>query len=294
MPAVPSWSSPTQFDLTNPYSGTLVFNVQSDRLYLLDQQGCEFNITVRSTKDNVPQADGSILHHRFLTGVEMVLTIQLWESQDRVACDDLLASMLDEISGSFRSLLNAGDNEGRLAWEIDGGNTRMLDDCRLLVYPEVRMTEALTIVTVTIDSKYPYAEDLTQVATLIEAGDTVTITNDGTAEYFPVFQINRLYPAAAGASPVSSFVIANNTSGQQISYDGAFPGASSISANRFAEIDCFSNTIYESTSPVGPGDGANLKAGVDELNSEYFSLLTGDNEITCDVDATVLWQPAWA
>jgi len=291
MPAVPSWS-PTQFDLTNPFNGSMSFNVQTPSgLFLLDQQGCSFDITVRSTKDNIPQADGSLLHHRFLTGTEMPLTIQLWEDEDKVACDSLLAEMLDELSGALRSLLNAGDNEGRLAWDIEGGDIRMLDDVRLLVYPRFQMTDTLGIVTVTLDSKYPYAQDLTQTLTPCEDGVAETLVNTGTAEYSPVFKVNQLN-GVVDAGAVNSFTITvtQGTDVQQFVYNDGFPGAVPISAGgHYAEIDTFGNTIYLD------GDGANLKAGVGELNSEYPVFPTGSFDVQIDgCDMDVLWAAAWA
>lgn len=294
MPAVPSWDAPTQFDLTNPYSGTLSFNVQTaSGLYLLVNDGCDFQESVRSTVDNVPQADGAILHPRFLTGTQMPLKIGLWQDADTIACDDLLVEMLDTLSGAFRSLLNAGDNEGRLAWEIAGGNERMLDDVRLLVYPSFQPGPPPTF-TVTIDSGYPYAQDLNQTRTPCADGATATINNTGSADYMPVFQVNRLNGAPAGAAPVSAFTIDNLTTGEQFVYDDSLPGAAAIAANRYAEITTFANTVYQSTTAIGPGDGRNLKAGVDELNSEYFALRIGSNDIEitgCDMD--ILWAPAW-
>jgi len=87
--------------LTSP-AGTLLLNQEVANLgaFFLDGDGCKFNIGVRSTKDHVPQADGDILHHRFLTGTEMPLKIQLWESAERnkVACDALLELMLDTLT----------------------------------------------------------------------------------------------------------------------------------------------------------------------------------------------------
>lgn len=288
MPAVADWSG-SQFDLTNPYNGTLSFNVQTaSGLYLFDQAGCSLDFEVRSTKSNVPQANGSILHHRFLTGAVMPLTIQLWEEPDKVACGEVLQNMLDELSGALRSLLNAGDNEGRIAWEVAGGDERMLDDVRLLVYPSYQMG-GLGVVTVTLDSRYPYAQDLVQTRTGIANGATVTITNTGTADYDPVFQVNRLNGVTA-ATAVNAFTIENLTTGLQFDYTDALPGAVPISAGgNYAEIDVFGNTIYLN------GDGANLKAGVLELDSEYFPLQIGANNIKitgCDTD--VLHAPAWA
>lgn len=298
MPSIPSWA-PEVFTLINPYSGSMYFNYDDGRgLFLLRGTECSIEQAVRATTDNVPQADGSILHHRFLTGTKIGLVIELWDDStgtQQVACDEKLAEMLDLLSGSLRSLLNAGDNEGRLAWLVDGQLTRMLDDVRLLEYPKFLAGVGEPIVTCVIDSEYPYAQDLTQTLTGCADGANVTVDNTGSADYFPVFQVNRLNGAPAGSSPVSSFTITNYTTGEQFVYDNSFPGAIAIPANRFAEITTFTNTIYQSTTATGPGNGRNLKAGVDELNSEYFALRVGSNEIIIDgCDMDILWAPAWA
>ena len=247
MPAVPSWDAPTQFDLTNPYNGSMSFNVQTaSGIYLLVNDGCDFQESVRSTTDNVPQSDGAILHHRFLTGTQMPLKIGLFDTEDNIACDNLLAEMLDNLSGAFRSLLNAGDNEGRLAWEVAGKNERMLDDIRLLVYPSF-IPGPPPIFTVTIDSQYPYAQDLNPQSTSIADGATSTLSNTGSADYFPVFQVQ-------GAT--SGFTLENLTTGIQFVYDASLPGAVSIGGGDYGEIDTFRNTIFLN------GDGANLKAEI--------------------------------
>ncbi len=289
MPAVPHWAYPNVFDLTNPYSGNLSFNEQtSSGIYLVAQDGCNFGIDVRSTTDNVPQSDGSILHTRFLTGTQVQMTVQLWETLNELACEgELLVEMLDTLSGALRSLLNAGDNEGRLAWTVDGGNDRMLDDARLLVYPTFTPGPPPTV-TFTLDSGFPYAQDLVQTRTACADGDVVVLDNTGSADYFPVFLVNMLN-GVVSAGAVNSFMIENLTTGQQFVYDDSFPGAIPISAGgHYAEINTFKNTIFLD------GDSSNLKAGVDELSSEYFSLRVGENEIVitnCDMD--VLWAPAW-
>jgi len=279
MPAVPKWASPIQFDVTNPYNGTLILNVLSDRLYLLDQENCSFDITVRSTTDDVPQADGSILHHRFLTGTQMQLAIQLWESADTVACDALLAEMVGDLTGAFRSLLNAGDNAGRLTWQVDGGNDRILDDIRLLAYPAFTMSGPLGIVTVTIDSQYPYAQDLTQQLTTITDGNTAVLANTGSADYLPVFQVSNL----SG----STFTLENVTTGIEFNYNDALPGGIAITGANYAEIDTFRNTIFLN------GSGANLKAGVVQLSSDYWALVAGNNTVgITGADVDILWAPA--
>lgn len=293
MPAVPQWSYPRQFDLTNPYNGTLSFNLQTDSgLYLIDHEGCEFALGVRETTDNVPQADGSIPHHRFLPGAKIALTIQLWERKGvdaAIACDELLAAMVDDITGAFRSLLNAGDNAGRLAWPVAGKAQRMLDDVRLLEYPVYKEAPlgGVGVVTVTIDSKYPYAQNLLPVRTSLEDGDTVVVVNDGTADYLPVFLVN-MFDTAISPDPVSSFTIQNLTTGQQIVYDASRPGAGDIPGGSYGEINTFVNTMYQD------GDSANEMAGIDILNSEFFPIQIGVNSIKIDgAPMDILWAPAY-
>lgn len=289
---IPIWTPPVDFILTNPYSTSLstflYLNTQlTDRLYLLDKSACTITPTVRQTTNDIPQANGSILHHRFLTGVQVQLKIDLWQTKAKPACDDLLADMVDELMGAFASLLNAGDNEGRLAWEVPGKNERILDDVRLLVYPTLVVNEIFSSVTVTIDTKYPYAQDLTQIRTPIDDGSTVTISNTGTSEYFPVFQVNKLNDVIQGGT--AAFTIDNAANGKQFAWDASQPGGSAIGGADYGEIDCFGNTMYLN------GNGANLTPGIVMLSSEYFPLEIGDNDITINGAATdVLWAPAWA
>ncbi len=267
----------------------MAFNEQtSSGIYLVDQGGCDFHIDVRSTTDNVPQADGSILHTRFLTGVTIPMTIQLWETRNELACHgELLVEMLDNLSGALRSLLNAGDNEGRLAYQVDGQNDRMVDDVRLLVYPTFTPGPPPTV-TFTIDSRYPYAQDLTQQRTTFLNGVPQSIDNTGTAGYWPVFQVNRA-AGVTNTAAVNDFTIQNITTGIDFVYSSSNPGADPISAGgHYAEIDTFGNTIYLD------GDGADLAAGITELESDYWPLVTGENDIVitgCDMD--MLWAPAW-
>ena len=104
--------------------------------YLLRPDGCSLTNSVRETKDFIPQADGAILHRRFTAGMEMQLTIQMWETSEQIACDAVLQQMLDTLNGYLYGLINAGDNQGRIAWlPAQGWNIRMLDDIRLLSYP---------------------------------------------------------------------------------------------------------------------------------------------------------------
>lgn len=277
MPAVPKWELP--MTLTSPYGSLLLNQQTAGGIYLLRPDGCGFDIQVRSTKDNVPQGDGSILHHRFLTGTEMPLAIQLWEDINTLACDELAEEMIDLLTLHLRGLLNAGDNQGRLSWDIpSGGNDRMLDDIRLLVYPELTLNGNVYEVTTTIDSEYPYAQDLGEITTSISAGATETLNNTGNAIFYPVFIVQS----------TGTFTITNETTGTELVWDGAVPAGC-------LEVNCFRETIYvNATCTPGDGDGANLKYGIDMLNSDFPYLVPGNNDITMDgAGADVLWQAAY-
>ncbi len=290
MAPVPSWAYPTEFTLTNPFNGSMDFNVQtSSGIYLAIQEGCSFDVTVRATKDDVPQSDGSILHHRFLTGSELTMTLQLWETRREIPCEnELLTEMLDDLSGALRSLLNVGDNQGRLSWTVPGGDDRMLDDVRLLVYPSYVVGPPPTV-TFTLDCRFPYAQNLTQELEPVADGATVTIDNVGTASYFPVIQINKLNGSLSGDTVTAFTITVENIEGTfQFNWDSSLPGASSIGAMSYAEMENFNNTLYLN------GDGANLSPGIVQLESDYFSLAPGDNDVTISgADCDVLWAPAW-
>lgn len=299
MPPVPDWTK--EFRLTNPYTTAqggqwLTFNVQSESgIYLLDQKGCAINFDVRSTKLDVPQGDGSILPERFLTGGVADLSVQLWGSDSKPACDQLLETMLDTLTGAVRSLLNAGDNAGRLSWDVASGADRMIDDVRLLTYPRFTMDGPTPGVVFTLDTRLPYAQTEADTFTNVLDGATVVITNDGTADYYPVFQVNRTWNGVSwdvGTSAVHSFTIQNLTTGLDFNFDDTLPGGPAITANHFAEINCFTNTIYRMDVAADPG--ANLKASVVQLDSEYIPLVMGPNSIRITgADMAVIWANAY-
>lgn len=299
MPPVPDWTK--EFRLTNPYTTAragdwLKFNTQTESgIYLLDQKACAANFDVRSTKLDVPQGDGAILPERFVTGAVIDLNVQLWGSDSKPACDAVLETMLDDLTGAVRSLLNAGDNQGRLAWEVAAGASRMVDDVRMLTYPRFTMDGPTPVVVFTLDSRFPYAVTEADTTTNCLDGDEVIITNAGTADYYPVFMVNRTWNGVSwdvGTSAVDSFTIQNLTTGLDFNFDDSLPGGPEISADHFAEINCFTNTIYEMDVAADPG--TNLKASVVQLTSEYIPLVMGSNvfKIT-GADMAVLWANAY-
>ena len=276
------WSVP--FELTSTvYSGTMLsINSQTaNGLYLLRPEGCSLVNQVRSTKEFVPQEDGAILHRRFAAGMEMTLAIQLWESPTQIACDTLLQEMLDTLMGYLYGLLNAGDNEGRIQWLPDGlsstaSSYRMLDDIRLASYPaESQQPGSPYEIVVTVDCERPYAEDATQVSESMSGG-TGTIVNYGNRPLYPVWKIY---------GPFASVTITNTTDpdAPQFVWDESLPGAGAAITNaQYLEIDTFRNTVTKvAAGPVL----SNAAAGIDMLNSEFFTIPPGSNAITVSYTA---------
>lgn len=282
MAATAEWAE-IPFVLHSPYDD-ITFNLTTGDRYLLIPGSCDMGAEVRSTKDDIPQADGSILHHRFFTGYEARMAAMLWVD-NAPACDADLVRMIDRLNGVCWSLLNAGDNEGRLSWLPSGlVDYRMLDDVRLSERLAIASPDdgRGTICSWHLDTSFPYAQNLTQQSTALDA----TITNTGTAEYWPVFRIS------GGAT---LFTLTNTTTGLSIVYNSSLPGG--IGTGAFGvEIDTFRNTAYLITgSPVGPGDGADAMGSIDMNLSDFWSLATGANACTIvGATGTVLWAPAWA
>lgn len=274
------WSVP--FTLTSSaYSPTpLTFNTpfafpSGTGIYFLRADGCSLNNQVRQTKDFVPQADGAILHRRFVAGMEMTLAIQMWESDSQVACDTLLQEMVDELMGYLYGLLNAGDNEGRISWVPEGGSSatstsRMLDDIRLLTYPVESNQSAAYEVGFTVDCALPYAEDLTQLAPSI-AGGGGTVVNNGNRPTYPVWQIYN------GSGANLAFTLTNTTTGDSFSFNDALPGCANIASGEYVEIDTFRNSVTKVAA--GP-TLSNVAAGVVMTTSDFFSIPPGSNAIT--------------
>lgn len=249
-----------------PINEVITFN-SGEGIYRLRTDGCSLTNVVRQTKDYVPQADGAILHRRFLGGMEMTLAVQMWQP-GTIACDAILQEMVDTLEGYLYGLLNAGDNEGRIAWEPVGGASgapgsngyRMLDDIRLLSYPTESQQKGSALEMVfTLDCDRPYAQDETQLNPAIPG----TVTNYGNKPTYPVWQIYS-----------GSFTLVNTTTGDQFSFNDAQPGCPNVGAG-YVEIDTFRNTIYLN------GTGANLKPGIVMVDSDFFTLPPGANVITC-------------
>ena len=286
------WTVP--FTLTSSvYSATtlslntpVVFTAGTGTFFLRGE-GCSLTNQVRQTKEFVPQEDGSILHRRYVAGMEMGLAVQLWQDTETIACDTLQQEMLDSLMGYAYGLLNAGDNQGRVSWVPSGGSSvvsgsRMLDDIRLLSYPvESQQPGSPYEVAFTVDCALPYAEDLTQ-STIALDDVGVTVTNYGNRPVYPVWQLT---------GPFSQQSLTNMTNGDVFYYDDTFPGAPVIGPNEYIEIDTFRNTAYLN------GSGANCKPGINMELSDFFSIPPGSHTIVLSdpgSTGTALWNNAFA
>ena len=148
----------------------------------------------------------------------------------------------------------------------------MIDDIRLLERLQVQSPSdgRGTIASFTVDSAYPYAQDLGQTTTALNA----TITNTGTCPYWPVFKVY-------GGGP---WTISNTTYAPDKEIKCNFPAF----AGTYIEVDTFRNTMYVD------GDQANAISGLDMELSEFFPLEVGTNNVLIAGDtADMLWAPAW-
>lgn len=285
---IADWTVP--FELTSGvFAGatTLPINQQTaSGIYLLREDGCSLQNTVRATKENIPQEDGAILHRRFLAGMEMNLAVQFWQDTSNLACDDLLQTMYDDLMGYLYGLLNAGDNQGRISWSPAGGSSatstqRMLDDIRLFSYPTEAHQKGFPMeLSFTLDCALPYAEDLTQ--STVALNDTgVIVTNSGNRPTYPVWKMN------GGGGTYS---ITDLTTGEFFEYDPNFPNAPDLDSGDYIEINTFRDTAYKN------GDGANCKPGINMEASAFFPLSPGDHMIVLGsgTTGTALWNNSWA
>lgn len=271
--------------IVSPYD-TIDLNVLTDDgLFLVDTAASQVRVGVRAVVDDVSQGDGTVRHRRYLTGVEMLLAILLFEDEEQIACGTLRREMHDRLMGVQRSLLRAGDNQGRVLWTPDGADVRMLDDVQLREYALTSLEpRRAPTVTFLVDSPYPYAIDFTQTEPVIDGAGS--LTNNGNADFWPVIKVY---------GPASAFTLTNLSALDalgnplQIVYDASLPGGVPIGGGgEYAEIDTFRNTIYLN------GDQANLKGGLDVLASDFWPVKPGVNSIVTDAESHFLLNDAWA
>ena len=275
---IPNWEQ--EFVLRSPTLGDLLLNTAdaNGRKYVVVPQACLDRIPLRVTRTPIPAADGMIPHSRFKEGFITRIAVQLWANGACASGQDLV-EMTDDLMGWLDSILN---DEGRLLWEpyTGYGDDRMYDEVRWMSDAEWQMDDpgGYTRITFEIDTPFPYAIDATQqTITVTAAGNT--ITNTGNTKHWPVIKVN---------GPTSAFVISNLTTGEEIEYDSALPGATTIPGGSYAEIDTFRNTIYMN------GSGANLKPGLVMQDTDFWGIEVGVNSLDSDGPSfDVLYNRPW-
>lgn len=260
---VADWN--VQATLASVY-GDLALNADTGDRYLCDKDGCDMWQDVRAQQISVPQADGSLVQERFLTGTRLKLKLQMWHDEDP-ACDEDLQRMMDTVMKHGSSMVKAAF-AGRFLWDPDGDDIRMLDYMQMSERVQWDWSQRAVAVTFTFDSPFPYAIDFTQISSSFSGSQA--LNNVGNTPFWPVFKVT-------GGGP---FVLSNDTTGMAIVFIGTYSG--------YAEIDTFRNTIYQN------GSGANLKDGLDVETSDFWSLVPGSNVVTVvGGNVEVLWQAAW-
>lgn len=255
-----------------------------DGYFLTAKDGAESGSGIRSTGDPVPQGGGTIWHRGFDNGYVVKIPVFYYVNETTPAnalSTPTSQEMDDLLMRHMRSILNGG---GRLFYNPTGLPQRLLDQLQLVAQPTVTEADAQTGTVIQLGSPFPYLIDFTQIETDLSAGSpSATLTNTGSAPYFPVFQV---------FGPFSDFTLTNSTTGKAVIYSDALPGAVPVGSGDYIEISTFQNSVYLN------GNGASRKAGIDILNSEFFTLEVGDNDLTITSAGTapnvkILWQAAW-
>lgn len=284
--------------------GNVDLNTSADLRYIIVPDSYKIVPSLRVTQDNISQQDGSVLHPRWKTGLVATLQVAYWatgpggaNSPDAPACYADMRTMHEALVSALNSIRVLTGQEQRLVWQPTGyGDQRMLDQIQLLSWPDPSydVDGELAVVEFAVESPFPYALDFTEETTTLggSAGTTVLITNGGTADFWPVA---RVY------GPTPGFILTNTSdldpdgNAMKVVYNSALPGGAAIGPSDYAEIDFFRGTIYLN------GNGANLAAGLDPTQTDFWQLLTeaylgGPNVVTISGAPLVhiLWQNAWA
>lgn len=279
------WEVATSLTTT---AGTLNFNTFPG--LWLDPGNCSATKDIRAPKDPVPQGDGDVIHHRWLTGYVYDITAHAFTNEDTCSPQPEARLLFEELGLHLTAMLN---NAGRYCWLPTGyGDTRALDEARWFGGAKVSLgSGGIWQVQFQIDSPFPYAIDLTQTTPTITTFGS--ITNNGNSPFYPVIQVQGPIGSSAGQGTGNGFAVINGTLNKGMVYDAGRPGAVSFGGGHYAEIDTYNGTIYLD------GNGADLSAGIDPLLTNLedpFTLIPGVNNISTSnsVAAKFLVNNAWA
>jgi len=286
--------------------GELDLNVadsMTGRLFRIQSDTYKMVPSLRVTQDNISQADGSVLHPRWKTGVvaivQVALTVMLDPSSDtgddRPACDAEMREMEELLVLHLNAMRKLEANPQRLRWSPTGyGDQRLLDDVQLLDIwdPSYDLSGELAMIQFALESPFPYGIDATEVQTTIPSsgggsmGGGVTIVNHGNSPQSPVVKV---------FGPTNEFTLTNNDdlddqgNPKSLVYTMYRPGGQAIHTGHYAEIDFFRGTIFLD------GAGVDLVAGLDPELSDFWALQHGPNDIQIvGADCKVLSNNSWA
>ncbi len=286
-----------EHELTSDY-GSIFFNkveATTARVYRIQYETYKIIPSLRVTQDNISQADGSVLHPRWKSGLVAIINVALnvmaddsGETPDFTpACGNDLREMSDELLLHLNAIRQLRDSQ-RLYWTPTGlGDQQMLTDIELLAIwePTYDLNGLEAMIQFAVETPFPYAIASTQQTVDIDDGGTMTLTNDGNCPFSPVIKV------APGSGVIT---ITNNDDvdefGAPLSwvYDSSRPGAVPIGGS-YGEVDFFQGTIFQD------GDSTDLIAGVSPQLTDYWHLNPGDNDISIDGgDCTILYNDAWA
>lgn len=258
---------------------------------------------MRVTQDNISQADGSVLHTRYKTGLVATMTVTYFTTVSGTdansvtvspACGLQLQSMHQQLVRALNSIQALSQAPGavqRYFWTpTDYGDERLLDDVQILAWPNPTydLDGIEKSVTFSIESPFPYAIDSMEIDTEIAGSASALVTNTGNSDQSPVVKVY---------GPLTEFVLTNyddlddDGNAKAIVYDSSRPGAAVVAAGHYAEIDFFRGTIFLD------GDSTDLIAGIDPTTSDFWVLKEGTANligISGAASATILSNNAWA
>jgi hypothetical protein len=286
-----------EHELTSDY-GSLFFNRvdgSTGRVYRIQPDGYKMIPSLRVTQDNLSQADGSVLHPRWTSGLTTVMTVALNvqinpdQGPDyEPACEQDLREMMDDLILHLNAIRHTHDDNQRLYWTPSGlGDQQLLQNIELLAIwdPTTDLGGLETLVTFAIESPFPYCINSTQHSTDLADGVPTTLTNMGNAAFSPVIKVDG---GTANWTITNADDLDPDGVPFTVVYDASRPDAEPIPGS-YGEIDFFQGTIYNN------GSGADLIAGIDPATTDFWHLNPGDNEITISgATATILWNDAWA
>lgn len=269
-----------EFDLVTP-AGTLNLN-QTDALtgwrFQLDPAKCSTLLPVRTTQDDMPQADGQIPHRRWFSGYGAHLAIEPWISvagELQAATGSDLVDMLDLLglhkNAMIRTGLVSGLPNARLIWTPDGHANRMLDRCQLASAATLGPgTLGCVVYEFDIDTPYPYYISELETQTYLSWSGTEIIMNDGNTDGFAVYEV---YGDTGYFELINHTVTDLAGNPLRLVYFAGLPGASSIVGPDYVEFVFFTGTAFLN------GNQARRLAGVDFRYTTFFPLVPGPNLI---------------